>query len=81
MLAVRLFLVPRGYTIHLLLPCAAVLFAHLVAAAADPAHAATRADLERRLTALLAAHGLTAATDTMPLDEGIKNTLPDQTVR
>jgi arylsulfatase A-like enzyme len=49
--------------------------------AADPAHAATRADLERRLTALLAAHGLTPATDTMPLDEGIKTELPDQKIR
>ena len=49
--------------------------------AADPAHAATRADLERRLAALLAAHGLTAETDRMPLDEGIKSALPDQKVR
>ena len=49
--------------------------------AADPAHAATRADLERRLAALLAAHGLTLATDTMPLDEGIKTELPDQKIR
>ena len=53
----------------------------LVNLAADPAHAATRADLERRLTALLAAHGLTPATDTMPLDEGIKTELPDQKIR
>jgi N-acetylglucosamine-6-sulfatase len=49
--------------------------------AADPAHAATRADLERGLAALLAAHGLTPATDTMPLDEGIKTELPDQKIR
>ena len=49
--------------------------------AADPAHAATRADLERRLAALLAAHGLTAETDRMPLDEGIKSALPDQKIR
>jgi arylsulfatase A-like enzyme len=49
--------------------------------AADPAHAATQADLERRLAALLAAHGLTAETDRMPLDEGIKSALPDQKIR
>ena len=53
----------------------------LVNLATDTAHAATRADLERRLTALLAAHGLTPATDTMPLDEGIKTKLPDQKIR
>jgi hypothetical protein len=46
-----------------------------------PAHAATRADLERRLTALLAAHGLAPDTDRMPLDEGIQTSLPDQKVR
>jgi arylsulfatase A-like enzyme len=49
----------------------------LVNLAADPAHAATRADLERRLAALTQ----TAATDTMPLDEGIKTALPDQKIR
>jgi N-acetylglucosamine-6-sulfatase len=53
----------------------------LVNLATNPAHAATRADLERRLTALLAAHGLTPATDTMRLDEGIKTELPDQKIR
>ena len=53
----------------------------LVNLAADPAHAATRADLERRLTALLAAHGLAPDTDRMPLDEGIQTSLPDQKVR
>jgi len=66
---------------RLFVTCAAVLLTAVVAAAADPAHAATRADLERRLTALLAAHGLTPATDTMPLDEGIKTALPDPKVR
>ena len=49
--------------------------------AADPAHAATRADLERRLADLLAAHGLTPETDTMPLDEGIKTELPAARIR
>ena len=53
----------------------------LVNLAADPAHAATRADLERRLTALLAAHDLAPDTDRMPLDEGIQTSLPDQKVR
>ena len=53
----------------------------LVNLAADPAHAATRADLEQRLAALLAAHGLTAESDRMPLDEGIKSALPDQKIR
>jgi N-acetylglucosamine-6-sulfatase len=49
--------------------------------AVDPAHAATRADLEQRLTTLLASFGLTPEKDTMPLDEGIKSDLPDQKVR
>jgi len=49
--------------------------------AAEPAHAATRADLEKRLADLLAAHGLTPETDTMPLDEGIKTELPEARVR
>ena len=49
--------------------------------AADPAHAATRADLEKRLAALLAAHGLTPERDTMPIDQGIQTALPDQKVR
>ena len=53
----------------------------LVNLAADPAHAATRADLERRLATLLAAHGLAPETDRMPLDEGIKAALPDQKIR
>ena len=49
--------------------------------AADPAHAATRADLERRLAALLEQHGLGAGHDPMPLDEGIKTELPDAKIR
>jgi N-acetylglucosamine-6-sulfatase len=53
----------------------------LVNLAADPAHAATRADLERRLAALLEAHGLGPGKDRMPLDAGIKGELPDAKVR
>ena len=53
----------------------------LVNLAANPSRAGTRADLERRLAALLVAEGLTPATDTMPLDEGIKPELPDKHIR
>jgi arylsulfatase A-like enzyme len=53
----------------------------LVNLAADPAHASTRADLERQLAELLAAHGLTPETDRMPIDEGIKKDLPDAKIR
>ena len=49
--------------------------------AVDPAHAATRADLERQLAGLLTSFGLTPEKDTMPLDEGIKSDLPDQKIR
>ena len=49
--------------------------------AADPAHAVTRADLEKQLAALLAAENLTPDNDKMPLDEGIKAQLPDQKIR
>ncbi len=49
--------------------------------AADPAHAAARADLERQLAGLLATHGLTPDKDVMPIDEGIKTGLPDQKIR
>jgi arylsulfatase A-like enzyme len=49
--------------------------------AADPARAATRADLDRQLTALLEKHGLGPGKDRMPLDEGIKATLPEQRIR
>jgi len=49
--------------------------------AAQPAHAATRADLERRLAALLEAHGMGPGEDRMPLDEGIKTSLPEQKIR
>ncbi len=49
--------------------------------ASDPRHAATRADLERQLAALLAAEGLTPDKDKMPLDEGVKSELPDAKIR
>jgi arylsulfatase A-like enzyme len=47
----------------------------------DPAHAATRAELERRLDDLLASFGLDGGRDVMPIDEGIKAALPDTTIR
>ena len=53
----------------------------LVNLAAAPAHAATRADLEQRLAAILEAHGLGPGNDPMPLDEWIKTELPDAKVR
>lgn len=49
--------------------------------AADPSHAATCAKLEKQLSTLLAAEGLTPGKDAMPLDEGIKPQLPDQRIR
>jgi arylsulfatase A-like enzyme len=49
--------------------------------AADAASAATRVMLENELARLMAAAGLTPATDRMPIDEGIKKALPDQKIR
>ncbi len=49
--------------------------------AADPAHAATRAELEQRLAALLERHGLGPGHDPMPLDAGIKTELPEAKIR
>ncbi len=49
--------------------------------AADPAHANSRATLERQLAELLASFGLDQGRDTMPLDEGIKTALPDAKIR
>ena len=49
--------------------------------AAAPEHAATRADLERRLAVLMAGFGLGMGPGAMPLDEGIKSDLPDQKIR
>lgn len=48
---------------------------------ADPAHADTRATLERQLGELLGSLGLDEGRDTMPLDEGIKTALPDAKIR
>jgi len=47
--------------------------------AADPAHAETLAELRAELARLLRTYGL--EKDTMPLDEGIKQQLPDQKIR
>jgi arylsulfatase A-like enzyme len=48
---------------------------------ADPAAAAALTDLRAELTRLMATTGLTAATDRMPIDAGIKTALPDQKIR
>jgi arylsulfatase A-like enzyme len=48
---------------------------------ADPRAAAPLADLKAELTRLMAATGLTPATDRMPIDAGIKKELPDQRIR
>jgi hypothetical protein len=45
----------------------------------DGKHAGKIAELRRELTRLMAATGL--AQDRMPLDEGIKQTLPDLKIR
>jgi N-acetylglucosamine-6-sulfatase len=47
----------------------------------DPRYVAKRAELQAQLEALLAEEGLTAQTDQMPRDEGIKPQLPDQKIR
>ena len=47
----------------------------------DPRHVAVRRKLEGELAGLLAAEGLTPDRDKMPLDEGIKQELPDQKIR
>jgi hypothetical protein len=48
---------------------------------AKPEHAATLKKLQSELQSLMAATGLTAETDRMPLDEGIKTELPAQNIR
>ena len=48
---------------------------------ADPAHAATVVDLKKQLAASMAAAGLSAENDVMPIDEGVKQALPDQKIR
>jgi N-acetylglucosamine-6-sulfatase len=46
-----------------------------------PEHAETVKELQKELSRLLAETGLTAETDKMPMDEGIKSELPDQKIR
>jgi arylsulfatase A-like enzyme len=46
-----------------------------------PEQASTLQRLQAELTELMAATGLTPASDKMPLDEGIKNELPAQNIR
>ncbi len=46
-----------------------------------PERAAKVEELKAELARLMAATGLTPATDKMPLDEGVKQTLPDQKIR
>jgi N-acetylglucosamine-6-sulfatase len=48
---------------------------------ADSAAAGTLASLRQELEKLMAATGLTTATDKMPIDAGIKSELPDQKIR
>ena len=48
---------------------------------ADPAAAPMLQRLQSELAQLMAATGLTAASDRMPLDAGIKKELPDQKIR
>lgn len=48
---------------------------------ADPSHADTLSALRTELEKLMAATGLTNATDKMPIDAGIKSELPDQKIR
>ena len=47
----------------------------------DPKTAAKLAELQSELTRLMQLTGLTAETDKMPLDEGVKNDLPDAKIR
>jgi arylsulfatase A-like enzyme len=47
----------------------------------DPAQAGRIGSLRAELSRLMASTGLTADTDKMPLDEGIKAALPDQKIR
>jgi arylsulfatase A-like enzyme len=48
---------------------------------ADPSVAGQIDELERELSRLMAATGLTPDTDRMPIDAGIKTELPDQKIR
>jgi arylsulfatase A-like enzyme len=53
----------------------------LVNLISDPRSSKVLADLQAELTQLMAAAGLTASADKMPLDAGIKKELPDQKIR
>jgi arylsulfatase A-like enzyme len=55
--------------------------AELVNLISVPGSSKALADLQAELTRLMAAAGLTASTDKMPLDAGIKKELPDQKIR
>ena len=48
---------------------------------ADASASAKLAELKQELARLMAETGLTPATDKMPIDAGIKTSLPDQTIR
>ncbi len=48
---------------------------------ADPAHAATIADMQARLERALTHVGIDPAKDAMPLDEGIGTALPEKSIR
>lgn len=48
---------------------------------ADPANAKKLKELQAELARLMKATGLTTKTDKMPLDEGVKQQLPDQKIR
>ena len=47
----------------------------------DPGSASELGKLKKELAELMAATGLTPETDRMPIDEGIKQELPDQKIR
>jgi N-acetylglucosamine-6-sulfatase len=47
----------------------------------DPGSASELEKLKKQLAELMAATGLTAENDRMPIDEGIKKELPDQKIR
>jgi len=47
----------------------------------DPGSAPELGKLKKELAELMAATGLTPETDRMPIDEGIKQELPDQKIR
>ena len=47
----------------------------------DPAAAGRSSDLKSELSGLMTGLGLTAQTDRIPADEGIKKELPDQKIR